>query len=58
MASVYVRNLPTKVQASLRRMAGKKQKVPAKKANLNQYAIDLFTKHTAKEIEQFENGKA
>lgn len=58
MPTVYIRDVPTKVVNSLRRKASKKQRVPLKKANLNQYAIEVFTQHTAKEIEKFNNGKS
>lgn len=57
MPTVYIRDVPSKVVNSLRRKAAKKQNVPVKRANLNQYAIEIFIKHTAKEINRFENGK-
>lgn len=55
MATVFVRWVPTNVKSSLNRMAKAKQKT--RKPNLNQYVNDLFERHTARERQQFKNGK-
>ena len=57
MPTVYIRDVPVKVVDSLRRKASKKQRVPLKRANLNQYANELFAKHTANDIKKSKNGK-